>query len=271
MPRKIHPNTALAEDRIAGSAARFGYSWSKFSEPTPEQREQFWGWTRALPRDAWNEARFLDVGCGTGRNAAWAMEAGARSGVAIDIDDNSLEIARRNLALYPNVEVRSCSAYEAPEEGFDIAFSLGVIHHLAEPQRAIEAMARSVKIGGKVLIWVYGRENMEFYVRFLTPLRNTIFSRLPVSLLRLIAFIPAAVLWLLLRIGIMRLEYFKLLRQFSFRHLHHIIVDQMLPQISHHWPRENAEELLRAAGLNEVHSEWVNDISWSVVGTKRRP
>ena len=269
MHNKNPPNSALAADKNAGSSARFGYSWSKFNEPTLQQREQFWGWTSALQPHAWKDARFLDVGCGTGRNAKWAMEAGARSGVAIDIDDNSLEIARRNLSSYPSVEVRGCSAYEAPEEDFDIAFSLGVIHHLAEPQRAIEAMTRSVQTGGKVLIWVYGRENMEFYVRVLSPLRDAIFSRLPVSLLRLIAFIPAAFLWLLLRSGYMRLEYFKQLRQFSFRHLHHIIFDQMLPQISHHWPREKAEELLHAAGLNDVRSVWVNDISWSVVGTKR--
>ena len=48
------------------------------------------------------------------------------------------------------------SAYDLPFEGrFDLAFSIGVIHHLEYPQRALERMACAVKPGGRVLIWVY--------------------------------------------------------------------------------------------------------------------
>ena len=87
----------VAADTITGSSARFGYSWDAFSELTPEQEEQFRRWTVLLdPDDGWQGLRFLDVGCGAGRNSYWAMKYGAASGTAIDVDETSLAAARRN-------------------------------------------------------------------------------------------------------------------------------------------------------------------------------
>jgi len=84
------------------------------------------------------------------------QRGGAAGGVAVDIDERSLEGARRNLRPFPTMQVMRRSAYDLPFEGrFDLAFSIGVIHHLEYPQRALERMARAVKPGGRVLIWVY--------------------------------------------------------------------------------------------------------------------
>jgi SAM-dependent methyltransferase len=256
-----------------GSADRFGYSWSRFHELTEQQEEQFRRWTCHLdPETDWRGKRFLDVGCGAGRNSFWAMKYGAASGKAIDVDEQSLAAAGKTLATFPTVEIQFQSAYEIDEVNeFDIAFSIGVIHHLEHPKRALEKMAKATKPGGKVLIWVYGRENMELYVRVLNPLRKLLFSRLPVWCVRLIAYAPAAALWLLLRLGLLKLEYFRLLATFSFRHLHHIVFDQMLPKIANYWRRDEVEQLLAAQGLTGIRLEWVNEMSWSAIGTKRFP
>ena len=129
-------------------------------------------------------------------------------------------------------------------------------------------MTAATKPGGKVLIWVYGRENMELYVAVLNPVRKVLFGRLPVRLVRVLAFLPTAALWLLLRTRILRLEYFRLLSTFPFRHLHHIVFDQMLPKIANHWRRDEVEQLLAAQGLVDIRLESVNEMSWSVIGTK---
>ena len=144
-----------------GSPDRFGYSWSIYSEILAEHREQFMRWTAALPHDVWKGAQILDAGCGIGRNTHWAMLEGAAGGVAFDIDDRSLAAARKNLTPYPTIEVRNHSIYDIPEENvFDVAFSIGVIHHLAEPEAALRQLTRAVKPGGYVLIWVYRGKNM---------------------------------------------------------------------------------------------------------------
>lgn len=252
-----------------GSPERFGYSWERFSELTPEQEEQFRLWTSPLDDQDWQGAHFLDVGCGAGRNSFWAIKKGAASGIAIDVDERSLSEARKNLAPYETVDVRFCSAYEiALNEEIDIAFSIGVIHHLDDPGAAISKMVRATKAGGKVLIWVYGYENLEFYVNVLNPIRKLAFSWMPLWSVRTLAYIPAALLWLVVKSGVSKIAYLTLLRSFPFVHLHHIVFDQMLPKIAHYWTEQEARELLEAAGLTDVKTEWVNHISWSVVGEK---
>ena len=160
-------------DVTLGSPDRFGYSWAIFSEILPEHREQFLRWTAALPREAWKGARFLDAGCGIGRNSHWAMIEGAAGGVDIDVDERSLDAARKNLAAHRAIEIRNQSIYEVREENtFDIVFSIGVVHHLAEPERAMQQLVRAAKPGGQVLIWVYGRENMGWLTRYFDPIRR---------------------------------------------------------------------------------------------------
>jgi SAM-dependent methyltransferase len=257
-------------DVTLGSPDRFGYSWGIFSEILPEHREQFLRWTAALPREAWKGARFLDAGCGIGRNSHWAMLEGAAGGVAIDVDERSLSAARKNLAARQSIEVRHQSIYDIPEENtFDIVFSIGVIHHLAEPEAALRRLMRAAKPGGHVLIWVYGRENMGWLMRYFDPIRRSLFSRMPLRLVYHLSLYVTAALWLALRLGLARLEYYKLLRRLSFGHLRAIVFDQMIPRVAHYWPKEFVEELVRGAGLQDIRVVHVNEMSWSACGRKR--
>lgn len=227
-------------------------------------------WTKPLaPETAWQGKRFLDAGCGAGRNSYWAMSYGAASCVSIDLDDRSLAGARANLAQFESASVEKCSIYEIPyEDEFDVAFSIGVIHHLEFPERAIAQMVKAAVPGGTVLIWVYGYENMELFSKVLDPLRKLLFSRLPLRFVRFLSLFPTMALWILLRLGVMRLEYFKLIRKAPFRHLQTIIFDQMLPKIAHYWRRDEARALLENAGLENIQIEWINEMSWTVTGTK---
>jgi SAM-dependent methyltransferase len=238
----------------------------------PEYEAQFRRWTAPLAPDDWAGRSFLDVGCGMGRNSYWPMTYGAAAGTAIDVDPRSLASARKTLAPFPAVAVKECSAYDIPASGsYDIAFSIGVIHHLEAPERALRAMTGAVRPGGRVLIWVYGLENNGWIVRLLSPLRTALFSRLPVGVVHHLSLYPSAVLWVLLRLGVGRIEYFKLIRTFGFRHLRSIAFDQMLPRIAHYWSREEVVSLMRGAGLVNVEATWVNEMSWSVLGERPQP
>ena len=254
---------------VAGSPDRFGYEWNEYAEMRPEYEEQFRRWTVHLTPEDWRGKKFLDVGCGMGRNSYWPMVYGAASGVAIDVDARSLAAARRTLAQFPTVRVEERSAYDIPaNSGFDIAFSIGVIHHLEHPKQALRAMTNSVAPDGRVMIWVYGLENNRWIVSVLTPLRNAMFSRLPIAIVHHLSIYPTAALWLVLKLGFGRLPYYKLLRGFTFRHLRSIVFDQMLPKIANYWSKETVEELLREAGLTDIRLAWVNEMSWSAIGRR---
>lgn len=262
--------THAADDAAqTGSTERFGFSWGTYDRILPDHEAQFLRWTTLVDRDEWDGATFLDVGCGIGRNSYWPATYGA-SGVAVDLDERTLSVARRNLAEVPQVEVRRGSAYELEDIGpVDIAFSIGVIHHLAEPERALEQMKRATRPGGSVLIWVYGYEGNEWVARYFDPIRKAVFSRLPIGVTHALSVPLTAGLWGAVRAGYAPTEYMRTLRDYRFDQLRVIVFDQMLPRIAHYWREDEVRALMEGAGLVDVQLEQVNDISWCARG--RRP
>ncbi len=254
----------------AGSPERFGYSWERFSTLTAAQERQFRAWTAPIdPLARWRGVSFLDAGCGAGRNSYWPMTYGASEGVAFDLDERSLAAARANLIRFPQVQVKTGSIYDIPyEDRFDIVFSIGVVHHLSDPEKAVREMVKAAKPGGRVLVWLYGRENLGFYINVLDPARKAFFSWAPLSFVRVAALLPAAMLKVLLKLGFTPLDYLRMLKSFPFEHLHHIVFDQMLPRTARYYRREEAVELLAQAGLTNIEALHVNEISWTVTGTK---
>jgi hypothetical protein len=127
---------------------------------------------------------------------------------------------------------------------------------------------RAVRPGGQVMIWVYGKENNRWLISVLNPLRKALFSKLPIRLTHHLSLYPAALLWLLLRAGVRPIEYFRLLARFDFAHLRSIVFDQMLPRIAFYWSRDEVLALMQGVGLTDVRLEWVNQMSWSAIGTR---
>src|SRR3990167_10240423 len=124
------------------SQERFGYEWQKFNKIIPSYEMQFLKWVSPLqPKDFKNKT-VLDAGCGSGRNSYWPLIYGAKKGVGFDYDARTVEVATRNLNKFKQrAEVFFHSIYEIPYENvFDIVFSIGVIHHLEHPHKAIESL-----------------------------------------------------------------------------------------------------------------------------------
>lgn len=259
----------VAQGEQQGSPDRFGHSWNIYNEILPVHEEQFLRWTAGLKKQDWRGKSFLDVGCGIGRNSYWPMSYGAESCLSIDIDPRTLAAARKNLSPYGGAIVASRSAYSIDEvDTFDIAFSIGVVHHLENPGMAVSEMKKSLKPGGALLLWLYGYENNEWLVRYFNPARKFLFSRMPLSIVYALSAPATALLWLFLKVGLGRTEYMKLIRTFSFQHLRAIVYDHMIPIIANYYTRDEAIKLLADAGLENIRAYWVNEMSWTVVGTK---
>lgn len=98
--------------------------------------------------------RILEIGCGTGQ----ATLPFARRGyelLCVELGENLAAVARRNLAGYPRVEVKTGDFEEVPlpEEAFDLAVSATAFHWL-DPTVAYPKVARSLKPGGAIaLFW----------------------------------------------------------------------------------------------------------------------
>jgi SAM-dependent methyltransferase len=265
----ILPGDVVSIDTRSGSPDRFGFEWGEYVEMRSEYEEQFRRWTPSLRPEDWSGMSFLDAGCGMGRNSYWPMSYGAASGVSIDIDSRSLASARRTLQPFKAARVEQRSIYEIPAGAeFDVAFSIGVIHHLEHPEVAMKSLVRAVKPGGRVLIWVYGLENNRWIVHFFSPLRRLLFGRLPIRAVHHLSLYPTLLLWAWLRVRPGGIAYTRLLRRFTFRHLRSIVFDQMLPKIANYWSRDEVEALMRCAGLQRIELTWVNEMSWAASGVR---
>lgn len=252
------------------SQERFGYEWDKYDELLPEYEEQFLMWMGPLKKESFSGKDILDAGCGMGRNSYWPCTYGARRVVAFDYDERSVSAARRTLKKFPQATVRYESIYDiAYENEFDIAFSIGVIHHLQDPKKALSNLFRAVRKGGAVIIWVYGRENNEIKVKLVNFLRFFT-SRLPVGLVHYLAYVFSIPLYLFIKIFPHNNDYMNLLKKFRFYHIHSIVFDQLIPRIANYWRKDEVESLINSLPANKICSIYhIRNYSWTAVIEKK--
>jgi SAM-dependent methyltransferase len=98
----------------------------------------------------------LDVGCGSGDvTLKMAALVGAEGHVVgIDRDQSILHLARQEADEQGlPVTFRAVEAEELVEESaYDLVFSRYLLSHLPRPQRALEAMVRAVRPGGRLVL-----------------------------------------------------------------------------------------------------------------------
>lgn len=251
------------------SEKRFGYEWQKYHQIDPHYEIQFRKWIWPFGPEIFKDKKVLDAGCGMGRNSFWALKYGARQVVAFDFNQQTIEVAKKNLAVFPNARVEFKSIYEIDYQAeFDIVFCIGVIHHLENPPLAIKNLIKAVKLGGLILIWVYSYEGNEWIVKWISPLRKYFFSKIPVFLLHFLSYVPSILLYLFVKLFPQKSLYLKQLAQFKFFHLHSIVFDQLLPKIAYYYKREEIYQLLAEYNLKNIRIVHVNENSWAVSGER---
>lgn len=106
--------------------------------------------------------KILDAGCGTGVSTDYLahLNPGAEI-LAVDISPGALEVARDRLQRsggsdQVQVRIENRSLLELEGEGpFDYINSVGVLHHLREPESGLKALASLLKPGALLHLFLY--------------------------------------------------------------------------------------------------------------------
>ena len=114
------------------------------------------------PAAASTPLRILDAGCGTGVSTDYLahLNPGAEI-LAVDISPGTLAVARERLERsgghrQAQVRIENRSLLELDGEGpFDYINSVGVLHHLREPQAGLRALAALLKPGALLHLFLY--------------------------------------------------------------------------------------------------------------------
>jgi SAM-dependent methyltransferase len=144
-------------------ADSFGYQWKQFQLTQMDHEGKnlseldFARKTGLKPKD-FKGKLVLDVGCGTGRFAEVATRWGARV-VGIDLS-SAAEVAAKNLASREFVAFQA-DVFSLPFalDTFDCIYSMGVLHHTPDCEKAVKVLPQYLKPGGMLAVWLYSGYN----------------------------------------------------------------------------------------------------------------
>jgi SAM-dependent methyltransferase len=267
-----------------GTVESFGDEWNQFDQsalPETESRALFDRYFAVFPWDTLPpNASGFDMGCGSGR---WARWAAPRVGRLHCIDPSSaLEVAKRNLAGVGNVEFHAGGVDDQclPKGSQDFGYSLGVLHHIPDTQRALQACVDLLKPGAPFQLYLYyAFDNRSAAFRMVwraSELVRALVSGLPPTLKRFSAEVLAATVYfplartaaVLERLGFgvswIPLSFY---RDKSFYTMRTDSRDRFGTPLEQRFSRAEIEHMMVACGLGEIEFSDAEPY-WCAVGRK---
>jgi SAM-dependent methyltransferase len=180
-------DTQILKKKTADS---FGFEWTQFHQLKSEKG--FLDFIGPIDKEFFKGKLVLDAGCGNGSYSNYSASYGAEV-IAIDFSD-AVSVAQENTKNMDVQVVRADITHPPFKEGtFDYIFSIGVLHHLPEPETGFQQLVPLLKPGALISIWVYGRAKQWAAVYFYEPLIK-ITHRLPHRLLYYLCYVPAIIM-----------------------------------------------------------------------------
>ena len=177
--------TTRSDARQAQTEESFAFKWTNregFGSEGMQDKVSSWILERygfvsgEAMRDYFSRSeRILDAGCGAGlATSTWLAAGWRRDGnefVGVDISA-AIDTAHERLGEIEGTSFVQADILALPfaPASFDLVFSEGVLHHTASTEAAFKALARLLRPGGEIMVYVYrrkapGREYIDDYVR----------------------------------------------------------------------------------------------------------
>ncbi len=99
----------------------------------------------------------LDAGCGEGVDLASVVLTDECRAVGVELSTGGVRATAARIARAPRARLIQGNLLHLPfaSDRFDGAYSYGVVHHTEDPERAVREIARTLKPGAHVLLYVY--------------------------------------------------------------------------------------------------------------------
>jgi len=177
------PNTVTPLQQRTNTS--FGVEWSEYYPRlgwAPSEQgceiDNFLILTKAMP-NFFSAKVVIDAGCGNGRYIKVVNTISTprpRLVIGVELSD-SIIVASRNCAVYDNVVFIRMDLNALPaviKDPVDYVYSIGVLHHTPNAEQGFYNLARCVRDGGFLSLFLYGKGNPVLY-RVNCFLRNRFF------------------------------------------------------------------------------------------------
>lgn len=264
--KQIVAESDLGQESKLRTLRSFGYEWRHFSDIRPEGEANFRWYFAAYPPESLCGKVLLDAGCGKGRHLFFAAQY-ARKVIGVDLSP-AVDAAFENAGHLENVHIVQADLFRLPlrQRSFDMVYSLGVLHHLPDPEAGFREILRYGKPGADVLVYLYWSLNDEpqwkrILLGLVTQVRH-ITTRLPFSLLRAFSWCVAVAceIFLVAPYRLLRNTRWKafaetlplkLYADFPFRVLYQDQFDRFSAPIENRYDREQVEGWLTRSGVED--------------------
>ena len=259
--------TQYASNIDAETVADFGKEWASFDQTKlshAELHQQFGCYFSLF--DFENAGEGFDLGCGSGR---WAQLVAPRVRRlhCIDPATDALAVARKTLSGHANVVLHHGCAdtIPLPDNSQDFGYSLGVLHHVPDPEAAMRNAVRKLKPGAQFLVYLYYRfDNRPAWFRGLWRVSDIIrkgVCRLPFPVKKALTSIVAATVYyplarsaLLLEKAGCNVESFPLspYRVRSFYSMRTDALDRFGTRLEHRFTQAEIRAMMERCGLTGI-------------------
>ena len=255
----------------------FGYQWTVFGEMAEAFEADFLNYVHPLPPAFFAGKRGLDAGCGFGRHLHYAARFGATM-VGLDFSRAITRAREVNTGL-PGVTFVQADILRPPFRAacFDFVYSIGVLHHLPDPEAGFRALLPLVRPGGAIFIWVYSKSRGATN-RVLEVVRG-VTSRLPLPVTRGLSWLGALVDWVgfilpyrvVRRVGGESVDRFvfprvKLYARYPFPVAYADWFDRLSAPIRHYYDHTDLVQWAERAGLVSVRISPTGLYGWRLYG-----
>lgn len=272
----------MSQDQKTADA--FATSWNNLPQGSVYTHEQFEEWMQPLTEGDIKNKSVLELGCG---NAGLMVHATAWHPSyleGVDLGDSVLA-AERNLEAtgFKNWKVTKADLVSFESAGFDVVYSIGVLHHLKNPQDGFNAVVRNTKKGGRFHAWVYAREGNGVIVYIVDPIRK-VASRLPWWFTKYFLAAPlvfpyylyAKFLNILPRFSLLKVlplyEYSLWIAKREFSFFRHVAFDQLVTPQTAYITKNTIEQWFASHQEIDYTSTYItmrNGNSWKFGGTRK--
>jgi len=270
-------------DDIA-TARAFASSWNNLPQGSVYSTEQFEDWLLPLTKHDIRGKNVLELGCGNGSLLVHMISWDPAYLEGVDLGD-SIQSARKNMEASRAQQWRIVQEdlVRYASNGFDVVYSIGVLHHLKEPHKGFEAVLRNVKAGGKFHCWVYAREGNAVVINIVDPLRKVV-SRLPWWMTKYLVATPLAapffcyakMLSLAHTVNFLKrlpqFDYCQWIAKREFSFFRHVVFDQLVTPQTTYIGRNMIAHWLESDARIDPSSTYIifrNGNSWKFGGTMK--
>jgi SAM-dependent methyltransferase len=184
------------------TVSSFGEEWKAFHGFTEKDLKRIGDmYFDIVSNDMLNEkSTVIDIGCGSGR---FIKYLGNRYKKIVGLDPSKAIYAADELVgKDEKVELVMASTDNIPftDGFFDFGYSLGVLHHIPDTQKALNDSVKKIRSGGYFLLYLYyNLDNRPFYFKIIYWLSNLIrlvVSKLPQGFKKVVCAFLAIVLYM---------------------------------------------------------------------------